>query len=139
MEKTAGFPTVFVYPVSLFSGDSEFFLLLVLILILVLFVLVLVLAVLLILVLVLAVVLLVLVLILAVLLVLILVLVVFHVYHSVSLIFRGYGDSMHGFLRFYASVQQIFHFQQYLRGLSTVENIVGGNFSAARSGEDSRV
>ena len=85
------------------------------------------------------VVILILVLVLVVVLVLILVLVVFHVYHSVSLIFRGYGDSMHGFRRFYASVQQIFHFQQYLRGLSTVENIVGGNFSAARSGENSRV
>ena len=36
MEKTAGFHTVFVYPVSLFSGDSEFFLLLVLVLVLIL-------------------------------------------------------------------------------------------------------
>ena len=135
MEKTAGFPTVFVYPVSLFSGDSEFFLLLVLILILVLFVLVLVLAVLLILVLILVVVLLILVLILVVLLVLILVLVVFHVYHSVSLIFRGYDDSMHGFRTVYASVQQIFHRQENLRGLSPAQNLVRRNSAAAGAPE----
>ena len=135
MEKTAGFPTVFVYPVSLFSGDSEFFLLLVLILILVLLVLVLVLAVLLILVLIL-IVLLVFVLILAVvLLVLILVLAVFHVYHSVSLIFRGYGISMPQTGRFYASVQQIFYRQQNLCGLSPAQNLVGSDSAAAGAPE----
>jgi len=138
-QKTAGFPTVFVYPVSLFSGDSEFFLVLVLILILVLFVLVLVLAVLLVLVLIL-VILLVLVLILAVvLLVLILVLVVFHVYHSVSLIFRGYDFSMPQTGRFYTSVQQIFYRQQNLCGLSPAQNLVGSDSAAAGAFEDSRI